>query len=134
VRLLLVEPNQVEIDDLPQEAARIAVDDADRNQLTLGPGWVAGEGAAPLRLRERGGEIVRRQQGDRALRLPRGLVHLDDEVRARHKVPGLEQGFVPRLLKLPGDPLGPGAVGAVVRDEEVALHEDIVAVRRVGRS
>lgn len=53
---------------------------------------------------------------------PSGAVHLHDEAAPRREIPGLDASRVPRLLQGPGDPLGPGAIGLGVADEEVGAR------------
>lgn len=43
------------------------------------------------------------------------------KVAARSKIPGLDDDREAFVFQLPGDPLGPGAIGTGVADEEVFL-------------
>src|SRR5690348_11676827 len=64
-----------------EQAARVALRNPHWDELALGAGWVAAEGASTLGLRKRRREIVGREDGDRA-GLLRRFVHLEHEVRA----------------------------------------------------
>ena len=121
-RLILVEADQVEVDHLAEQTARVALGDPYGHESPARAGGIVGERAPPLRLREGGSEVARREHGDRPPRLLRRSVNLDDEVRTGDKIPGLQYRRVARVLELPSDPLGPGIVGAVVGDEEVPLQ------------
>jgi hypothetical protein len=65
------------------------------------------------------GQVGLQQQRDGPVGLLQRVTHPLDEVVARGEVPGLQHGRVAGLFQLPGDPFGPGPVGAGVRDEEV---------------
>lgn len=114
-----IEADEVDVDDLGEEASRSAVADTDGDEAALSADRILDEGCGPLRLREGGGEVVRRQNGDGAGGLLGGVVHLGHEVRAWAKVPCLKDGGVAGGFKVPCDPFRPLPVRAIVANEEV---------------
>jgi hypothetical protein len=64
-------------------------------------------------------EVGGRDQRQCTVRLLQGILHAGHEVVARLEVLGLDDHGVSSVFELPGDPLGPGPVGAGVADEEV---------------
>src|SRR6266487_2743514 len=48
------------------------------------------------------------------------LVHLQRKVRARAKIPGLQNGGVTFAFQLPRDPFGPGTISLVIANKEVS--------------
>ena len=115
----VVEADEVDVDDLGEEALQMALADTNRDEEALLAGGVARQCGCPLGMGVEGGEVVGRQDGDGAVRLPGGGVHLEDKVGAGAKVAGLVDNGRAGL----GEPVGnlgcPGAVGFVVADEKV---------------
>ncbi len=72
-----------------------------------------------------GGQIVRREDGNRATGGLECLVHLHEKVAPWSNIPCLDKSGVTCRFQAPGDPLGPTLVGMVVTDKEVA--EDALA-------
>ena len=116
----LVEPDQVCVDDLRQEAFGFTRLDANRDQGSFGTGGVLGKSRSPLGLGEGSAEEGGRKDDDSPLGLRRGLLHLENEVAAGLEVPRLVDDLVLCGLEFGGDPLGPPTVGMVEGDEEVA--------------
>jgi hypothetical protein len=118
-RFDLSQANEIDVDDLRQQPRKRALMDADRQQNTFLARRIARKSACPLRVRIGGVHVAGRQHRDRPLRLLRGAVHLDDEVTAGLKVPGLKDGLQPAFLELPSDPFSPGEVRLGVADKKI---------------
>ena len=123
----LAAADEVDIDDLGQQALELTRAHPHRDQQVVLAGGILGEAGGPLGGGKAGGEIVGREDGDGAARLRVRLVHLEDEVAL--EVPVLEEDRVALLFQHPGDPGRPGAVSLVEADEEIAL-----VVRRIGHA
>ena len=92
------------------------------NELLLETRAVLAESTRPLRRGEDRSEIVGRKDGNSSVASLHRAVHVQNEVVAWPKIPGLNDDAVfADLLKLLRDPLRPLAVSLVVADEEVLL-------------
>ena len=104
--------HQIGIDQRLEQAGGGARRDPQRDQFAVLAAGILHEGSGPLRLGVVGLEIVVGQDDHGLARLAGRLLHLQDEVAAGPEVPRLVDHLIAGLFERPGDPVGPGPVGA----------------------
>ena len=65
--------------------------------------------------------VDNREDGNGAVGLNGGALHIEHKVTTDPKVPGLRYDGITRFFEHPGNPFGPGAIAPRIADEKI-LH------------